>query len=134
MKPSVQPGTVLHWTDLNFADGTSKNKYLVVLGAKPRHNWLAAIATSQKKRKTYTPGCHAEEGYYHVPGGSKDFFTKDTWLLLMECVEIDPTGAQSRLKSGELKISAHLRRPVADAIRECLRQIRDVSSAQLKLL
>ncbi len=46
---------------------------------------LAVVATSQPKGRSYEPGCHQKEGYYHIPGGSRDFFPKDTWLLLMEC-------------------------------------------------
>lgn len=78
-------GDVLHWEGFKFGDGVIRNKFFVVLGAKAGRDCLVVIATSQHKGKSYEAGCHPNEGYYLIPGGSKDFFSEDTWLLLMEC-------------------------------------------------
>ncbi len=134
MTAAFDVGAVLHWKDFTFEDGTTKNKYFVVLGAKPASDCLMAIATSQPKRRSYQPGCHANEGYFHIPGGSKDYFPKDTWLLLMEfqilrLAEVVSAGVQK-----VLTVEGTLRQQLANEIRNCLRRIDDVSQAQLDLL
>ena len=134
MKGSFGVGAVLHWKGFEFSDGTTKDKYFVVLGAKPGRDCLVVIATSQPRRRSYTPGCHAGEGYYHIPGGKKDFFRKDTWLLLMECRVLQLATVISLGRDGTLRTATQLREQVANEIRNCLKQIDDVSPAQLDLL
>lgn len=127
-------GAVLHWTEFPFDDGASANKFFVVLGAKQGHDCLLVIATSRPKNKSYQPGCHREEGYYHIQGGRRDFFPDDTWLLLMECKIFRPGDMVRGGLEGQIKVVDQLREQVANAIRNCLRQIDDVSPAQLVLL
>ena len=134
MTASFHVGAVLHWEGFEFDDGTAKNKYFVILGAKPRHNYLVVIATSQPKSRSYQPGCHAQEGYYHIPEGGKDFFRKDTWLLLMESLVVRPSEIVKLGLDGRVRTVGTLRDQVANAIRNCLRQVEDVSQAQLELL
>ena len=67
--PTVAPGCVFHWEGYQFEDGEKADKFLVIVGAKTGCNYLAVIATSQKKKRDYQPGCNAERGYYHIPGG-----------------------------------------------------------------
>jgi hypothetical protein len=134
MSTQVKPGEVLHWKGFRFENGASANKFFVVLGAKPGHNWLFVMATSQRKRRQYQPGCHERDGYFHIPNGGRDFFTKDTWLLLMRCFEIDPKEAEQGFANGDLRKRGVLRPALIDAIRECARKCEDVSAAQLALL
>jgi hypothetical protein len=89
MATSIAAGEVLHWATFQFEDGSSQNKFFVVLGAKPGHNMLFTIATSRKKRRRYDPGCNEQEGYFHIPNGGRNVFELDTWLLLMECREVE---------------------------------------------
>jgi hypothetical protein len=58
------------------------NKYFVIVGAQPNKNYLAVITTSRQKRgrKPQAGGNH-EGGWYHIPGGGKDYFPDNTWLL-----------------------------------------------------
>lgn len=134
MTPAFGVGAVLHWKDFEFEDGTAANKYFVVLGAKPRHDCLVVIATSQPKGKSYEPGCHAEQGYYVIPGTGRNFFPKDTWLLLMECKVLRSAEVVKAGMAGALTVADTLREQLANAIRNCLRRIEDVSPAQLDLL
>ena len=46
---SFDVGAILHWADFEFDDGTSKDKFFVVLGAKPDRNCLVVITTSQPR-------------------------------------------------------------------------------------
>jgi hypothetical protein len=102
-------GAVLHLKNFRFDDGGTANKYFVVLGAKQARNWLLAIATSQQKLKQYTMGCHEKDGYYHIPGGGRDFFKLETWILLMECREVRPAEALKLLIDRTLTVEAILR-------------------------
>jgi len=134
MTASFGVGAVLHWKNFEFPDGSQKNKFFVVLGARSGQHSLVVIATSKRKNKDYNAGCHPREGYYHIPGARKDFFTEDTWLLLMECQVIDSAKIIGLGMSGALTVAGQLRIDLANAIRNCLKQIQDVSQAQLSLL
>jgi hypothetical protein len=134
MALTINVGSVLHWRGFRFNGGDIGNKYFVVLAARPDRNWLFVIATSKKKRREYSMGCHEKEGYYHLPNGGKDFFKKDTWLLLMECKEVDRAAAIKLLSNGDLTKEGSLREAVINAIRDCMRRCEDVSAAHLAVL
>jgi hypothetical protein len=134
MAVEIKAGSILHWERFQFPDGTSKNKYIVILGCKPGCNWLVAVATSQKKNKEYTMGCHDGASYYHIPGGGRDFFGKDTWLVLAECREVSEPEARRHLASGTLALKGCLRAEIMKAIHECVRQSEDIPGGHLKLL
>ena len=130
----MAPGSILHWKGFQFHDGDSADKFIVLLGTKPGRNYIAVVATSKKHHRTFNPGCHAEEGYYHVPGGGKDTFPKDTWLLLAQPYELDPVEVARRYGNGQITIVDHFREQVANAIRNCFKQCPDVTPAQISLL
>lgn len=90
MTQGLVPGCVLHWSEFRFADGASADKFIVLLGAKSGCNYLVVLATSRPHRRKFSAGCHAEDGYYFIPGGGRDHFPKDTWLLLAEPYEFSP--------------------------------------------
>lgn len=127
-------GAVLHWEKFEFEDGTTQDKFFVVLGAKPNHDCLLVIATSQRRRRSYQAGCHAKESYFHIPGGRKDFFRDDTWLLLMECKTLRLAEVVKLARNETLETVATLREQLANAIRNCLKRSEDVSQVQLSLL
>jgi hypothetical protein len=86
---AIEPGSVLHWADFEFDDGDTANKFFVIVGAQPNKNYLAVIATSKQKRgRKPQPGGNPEGGWYCIPGGGKDYFEKDTWLLFEKPVEL----------------------------------------------
>jgi len=70
--PSVATGCVFHWEEYEFESGEKANKYLVLVGTQSESNYLAVVATSKPHKRSYTPGCHATDGYYHIPGVEKD--------------------------------------------------------------
>lgn len=134
----IGPGCIIHWKQYLFPDGSGDkaDKYFVILGAKQGHNYLAVIATSKQRKRSLNPGCHAEEGYYHILGGQKDWFPLDTWVLLAAPLEIAPSELLSRgaMGDGAITTEGQLRPDVANAIRNCLKLCRDASAAQLALL
>jgi hypothetical protein len=131
----IIPGCVFHWTGFEFDDGNSADKFVVVLGAKTGCNYLVVLATSQQHRRTFTPGCNADAGYYFIPGGGKDFFPKDTWILLAAPYEFSAAEVlKACIHEKKVTIAGHLREQVANAIRNCLKQCPDASAEQIALL
>lgn len=128
------PGCVIHWKDYKFNDGDTANKYFVILGAKTGRNFLAVIATSQPKKRKFDPGCNASAGYYHIPGGGKDWFPKDTWLLLADPIEILPDKFKALIAAKTIEPKTNIRTDVANAIRNCLKRCEDVSQMHIDLL
>ena len=131
---AIGVGSILHWKGFTFADGETANKYLVIVGAQPDKNYLAVIATSKQKRRGNQPGGNPEGGYYHIPGGGKDWFPLDTWLLFEEPREIS---SAELVKEGLLKnieVQGSLRPDIANAICNCMRRCDDVSEHHRGLL
>ena len=129
---AIGPGCIIHWVKYKFSDGETRNKYLVIAGAKTGSNYLAVIGTSVPKGKDFKPGCQGS--YYHIPGGKKDWFAEDTWLLVAEPREIAPT---EFLKLGMAKVitlEGQLREDIANALRNCIKACSDVSDLHKELL
>lgn len=131
--PTVAPGCIFHWTEHTFSDGTKANKYFIILGAKQGSNYLAVICTSKQKKKQFVAGCHHKDGYYHIPGGGKDWFPKDTWVLL-EPQELSSAEFLKRAIDNEITLCGNLRTDIANAIRNCFKQCADVSEYHVSLL
>lgn len=128
-------GCVIHWKDFVFSDGETADKFLVVLGCKPGCNIIAVVGTSKQHRRTFQPGCNSAQGYFHIPGGGKDFFPKDTWLVLSEPYEFRAADfIRAAMVEKSLVVKGHLRTDVANGIRNCLKICPDVSAAHIKLL
>lgn len=130
----IKNGCIFHWSDYQFADGERADKYLVILGCKEQCNYLAVVATSQPKKRKFEPGCNAAMGYYHIPGGGKDWFPKDTWLLLSDPREIHPGEFLKFAMTKAIQHKGQLRDDIANAIRNCLKRCDDVSEYHLSLL
>jgi len=131
--PSVATGCVFHWEEYEFEDGETANKYLVFVGTRVGSNYLAVVATSKRHKRSYAAGCHANDGYYHIPGG-KEGFPKDTWLLIADPKEIIPSDFLARAFQRQIELRFHLRHDVANGICNCIRQCRDVSDDHKALL
>ncbi len=132
---SVSVGCIFHWTEYTFSDGEKADKYFVMVGVRAGCNYLAVIATSKQRKRKFDPGCHPEEGYYHIPGGKKDWFPKDTWLLIAEPIEIKPSEFLKRVITDKaIALKGNLRQYIANAIRNCLKRCPDVSELHLSLL
>jgi hypothetical protein len=131
---AIATGCILHWKGFQFSDGTSKNKYFVVVGAQPGKNYLTVITTSVSKNKSFEAGGHPEDGYYHIPGGGRDWFPKDTWLLFEEPQELSASLLVKEGIAGNITIEGHLRHDIANAICNCMRKCSDVSEYHKSLL
>jgi hypothetical protein len=112
----------------------SKDKYLVVLGAKPGSDYLVVLATSKQKKRALTPGCNQSPTYYFIPGGGKDFFKLDTWLLLMRPYRFNAAQVLQAHLGGDLTVAGNLKQHIWTAIRSCLQLSPDVTTVDLQLL
>jgi hypothetical protein len=131
----IAPGCVLHWDGFKFPDGTEADKFFVIVGAQTGKNYLAIIATSQRKRgRVPVPGGNPEGGWYHIPGGGKDFFKVDTWLLFEEPQELSAKELLALKFKNSVKIVGKLRPDIANAICNCMRKCDDVSELHRGML
>jgi hypothetical protein len=131
--PTVATGCVFHWEEYEFEDGEKANKYLVFVGTQTGKNYLAVVATSKAHKRKFNPGCHANDGYYHIIGG-KEGFPKDTWLLLAEPKEMTPAEFLKAALGKKIELKFHLRHDIANAICNCIRQCGDVSDDHKAIL
>jgi hypothetical protein len=70
----------------------------------------------------------------HSPTGGKDWFPKDTWLLVAEPQELSPAKFLKSVIDKVITLEGQLRVSVSNALRECVRACPDVSDAQKDLL
>ena len=131
---AISVGCILHWKGFRFVDGAEANKYLVIVGAKPGSNYLAIVATSKQRKRSLQPGGNPEGGYYHIPGGGKDWFPKDTWLLFEEPREITATELVKEGLAKNITVEGYLRHDIANAICNSMRKCDDVSEYHVSLL
>lgn len=130
----VGMGCIFHWAEYRFPDGESADKFLVFVGVKQGCNYLAVVATSKKRNRDFVPGCNAKSGYYHIPGGGKNFFQKDTWLLIADPKEIAPAVFLKHAMKGDIQLRFQLQEQIANAIRNCIKASSDVSQILKDLL
>jgi hypothetical protein len=135
MSGAFSIGAVLHWEAFAFRDGEQANKYLVVLGAKQGADYLFVVATSKQKQRQFQPGCTLTPfTYFFIPGGGKDFFPKDTWLLLDEPYQFSAAEVTQAGLKGLLVVKTNLRVDLANAARNCMKRSKDVAQVYLELL
>jgi hypothetical protein len=128
---AIVPGCILHWDGFILSTGEEGHKYFVIVGAKSGQNYLAIRATSKKKRRDYVAGGNPQGGWYHIPGGKKDWFPLDTWLLFDNPQELS---AKELTEKSDIKIVGNLRHDIANAICNCMRKCDDVSEYHKTLL
>jgi hypothetical protein len=131
---AIVPGCILHWEGFRFPDGGEADKFLVIVGAKAGANYLAIVATSKQRRRTAQPGGNPVGGYYHIPGGGKDWFPRDTWLLFEDPREISPAELLKEHAAGRIRLVGQLRGQIANAICNAMRACQDVSPYHASLL
>jgi len=131
---AIIPGTILHWKGFKFADGATADKFLVIVGCQKDKNYLAIVATSKQKWRDNKPGGNPDGGYYHIPGGGKDWFPLDTWLLFEEPREISAGEFVKEGMAKNLETKGCLRGEIANAICNCMRKCDDVSEYHRGLL
>ncbi len=131
---ATQVGCIFHWTNFQFSDGETADKFFVMLGCKQGQNYLQLWVLPRVWERKFEAGCHSQEGYYHIPGGGKDWFRLDTWLLLARAVEIHPAEFLDLALKGTISLKGQMRPDIANAIRNCLKKCPDVTAYLCDLL
>jgi hypothetical protein len=131
---AIGPGTILHWTGFRFPNGAEADKYFVIVGARPGFNYLAVVATSQQKGRNPDPGGNPKGGYFHIKGGGKDWFPRDTWLLFEEPVELSAEDFSKAVTEGTIAVQGQLRGELTNRLCNCMRHCDDVSDYNRGLL
>jgi hypothetical protein len=131
---TIAPGCILHWDGFILSDGSEGHKYFVIVGAQPQKHYLAIIATSKKKHRDHTPGGNPSGGWYHIPGGQRDWFKLDTWLLFDAPEELSASVLLDLKLKGKIKPVGSLRHDISNAICNCMRKCDDVSEYHKTLL
>ena len=135
MAGEMKVGAILHYKNFPFENGTTKNKYLVVLGAKPNSDYLCALATSQKHRRKSVTGCHLQPyAYFFVEGGGKNFFPLDTWIILSNPVTMKKNEVIKKGFDNILEVKFNLVENITGEIRNCLKRSEDISQVHKNLL
>ena len=125
---------MLHWEQFQFPDGGEpKHKYLVVVGAKPQCDYILLLANTNRRHKHLKPGCNAEQGYYCILNGGRDFFPEDTVISLKPLQTMASELIQGGLTK-QITIRHNLRDDLARSIRNCLVRTDDISEEHMLLL
>ncbi|WP_424946365.1 hypothetical protein [Candidatus Spongiihabitans sp.] len=135
MSRDLRVGAILHHRGFPFEDGTRRNKYLVLLGAKIGCDYLFALTTSKIGRKKAEPGCHhSPKTYFFIPGDEKNFFPRNTWIVLGEPRTINRAEIIEKGFLNIIQIVANLEKSITTEIRNCLKASMDITDRQKQLL
>ena len=135
MSGDFKIGAVLHHDQFKFESGTTRNKYLVVLGANPASDYLCALTTTKQWKMKAERGCHHKpRTHFFIPGGGKNYFPRDTWIVLSSPIVMSRVEMIQKGIHGTIEIKANLGNNIAGEIRNCLKASRDISKRQKELL
>lgn len=127
-------GSVLLFHNYVFDDGTSKAKFLVLLGKQDNGNCLLVLTTSQRHYKVDKPGCTQHpRTYYLIEGDRKNFFNKDTWLLLYDPKILTTAELINLGMKREIDIKHQIIQNKIGHIRNCFKNSDDVSKLHLEI-
>jgi hypothetical protein len=126
----MPPGTILFHKNFAFFDGSSADKFLIVLGATPAYV-IVAKTTSNGSRYRLDHGCQA--GSYFAAF----LLTKGccclpmhSWVCLSEFYEITLTDLNSRVVSGDVRKYGSLNDSLTRDLQFCAVGCDDISTAQ----
>ena len=135
MNATFHPGTVLHHRDFQFEDGTKRDKYLIILGANPGCDCLCVLTTTQQWKLESQRGCHHKpRTYFFIPGDGKNFFLKNTWVVLSDPVIMSNTAIIQKGMENTITVEANLKENITGEIRNCLKGSKDISQKEMQLL
>lgn len=127
----MKPGTIYLHKDFVFQDGTTKDKYLVVLGNLNNGTVLVAKTTSQGHHYRIDFGCQSANRFpaFFFPVSSR-CFQKNTWVCLSEFYELSENHLVQGLAAGGIYKLSHLGNPFTRDLQFCAKGSDDISAAQ----
>ncbi|NRH29225.1 hypothetical protein [Pseudomonas sp. MS19] len=127
----MKPGTIFFHKDFMFADGTTKNKYLVVLGNIDSGVVLAAKTTSKGHNFRNDFGCQSANRFpaFFLPAKSC-CLPLSTWICLGDFYELEISKLNTGVVSGDVYQFGHLGDPLTRTVQFCAKGCDDISSHQ----
>lgn len=126
-----QPGDVYHFPDYVFPDGSSRDKFIVLLAVTRASDWIVVRTTSrQNGRPTHPPCYHG----YPYPGYfvelADGLFRLPTWIALDRFDALDSKAFAARAKSRHVELKGRLGRSLFAGLLRCCVQSDDVTVLQ----
>lgn len=128
------PGTILLHRNFQFSDGTSKAKYLIILGRSDGVS-IAAKTTSKGHRYRNDHGCQCGN-YYPAFLLSQGCccFQLSTWVCLDELLELKDADLSAGLVNGLIYRYGSLSNELTRDIQFCAKNCDDISSHQEEVI
>jgi|SRR5450830_830873 len=126
----MKPGTVLLHRDFVFADGSSADKYLLIL-ARTEALLLVAKTTSKGSRYRNDHGCQAGNHYpaFLLTLGCC-FFPRGTWVCLNEFYELRTSQVTSKMVGGVIYKAGELHDELTRDVQACAAGCDDITQVQ----
>ena len=125
----MPPGSIIFHKDFLFADGTSKDKYLVVLGGNAS-SVITAKTTSKGSRYRLDHGCQAGNRFaaFLLTVGCC-CLPKSTWICFSEFYEIPVAVLTARRAAGEVFHFGQLAPELTRDVQACAATCDDISGS-----
>ena len=127
-------GTILLHKNFVFDDGTTKDKYLIII-ASVNNNLIAVKTTSQGHRYRNDFGCQSGSrfpAFLLVQGCC--CFPKNTWICLGDFYEMDSIALQTQIGNGQVYRFGNLENEFTRDIQFCAKECDDISELQEDLI
>lgn len=129
----LQAGDIIRISNFEFADGTVRDKYLVVLAPSISDDWVLATTTSREYSRPKVPACHhGDRPSYFL--GQLGIFPLETWVCLAQLYEMEPQGLREREDAGALTVVGRAPDDILCALLDCAARADDTTSAQTNAL
>lgn len=131
----MTPGTIYLHKEFLFADGTSKDKYLVVLGNLKNGIVLVAKTTTQGHHYRNDFGCQSANRFaaFFFPAKST-CFPKNTWICLSEFYELSENQLTQGLAIGDVFRIGNLGSAFTRDVQFCAKGSDDISVVQESMI
>src|SRR3990172_1214830 len=118
-------GTVFLYYSFPVADGSTKDKYFIILNNPgPDNIMVACITTSQPDHRPGHEGCHPMHNLY-VLNANTDYFTKKTWVQFYRLFKFGQGIFLKSVQRGEIEQKAVLKPQTIQAIINCIGKSED---------
>lgn len=130
----MKPGTILLHKEFVFADGSTADKYLVVLGAE---NGITILVKTTSKGARYRNdhGCQAGNRFpaYLLTAGCC-CLPRSTWVCIDEFYEISQVDLQSKVVAGQVYKHGELEAGIIRDLQACAATCDDITTNQERIV
>ena len=122
----MNAGNIYHYPNYPISNVKSKNKFLVLLNTPiiESHPLIFCLTTSQRKHRTDKEFCQPEHKTFLILSG-KDYFPKNTWLILDSFVSITQQDLTDLFSTKGLVLAGTLQDLTVRQIKNCLKKFKE---------